>query len=121
MPTLLDTVKNLLDENETILFHTQCSLSLFLYKGLSVPGVILTTNKRLLFIYKEKTESTALRYEEYLYERIDEVKERPYFFSSHIALYYNDDWVQFREIYDQNVRKQLCSIIQKQIASSSLS
>ncbi|PGZ98559.1 hypothetical protein COE51_10900 [Bacillus pseudomycoides] len=121
MPTLQDTVKNLLYENETILFHTKCSLSLFLGRLHSTSGVVFTTNKRLLFIYKEKTESTALRYEEYLYERIDEVKEHPYFFSSHIALYYNDDWVQFREIYNQNVRKQLCSIIQKQIASSSLS
>ncbi|MGG0240145.1 PH domain-containing protein [Bacillus rhizoplanae] len=121
IPTLLDTAKNLLHENEPILFYTQCSLSLFLHRGPSMPGVILATNKRVLFVYKEKNKFNSQRYEEYLYERIKEVKEHPYFFSSHTSIYYNDDWVQFREIYDQNVRKQLCSIIQKQIASSSLS
>lgn len=121
MLTLRDTVKNLLHEDETILYHTQCSLSLFLHKGPSVPGVILTTNKRLLFIYKEKTESNPPRFEEYLYERIEEVKEHPYFFSSHISIYYNDEWIQFRDIYDKNIRKQLCSIVQKQITSSSIS
>ncbi|MFD0772032.1 PH domain-containing protein [Bacillus sp. CGMCC 1.60114] len=120
MSTLQDTIKNLLYENETILFHTKCSLSLFLGRLHSAPGVVLTTNKRLLFIYKETTESTPLRYEEYFYERIDEVKEHPYFFSSHSSIYYNDDWVRFERIYNQNIRKQLCSIIQQQIVSSSL-
>ncbi|WP_242224227.1 PH domain-containing protein [Bacillus cereus group sp. BfR-BA-01380] len=121
MSILRDIVKSLLHEDETILFHTQCSLSLFLGKLPTAPGVVLTTNKRLLFIYKEKTESNPPRFEEYLYERIEEVKEHPYFFNSHIALYYNDEWVQFRDIYDKNVRKQFCSIIQKQITSSSIS
>ena len=121
MSTLQNTVNKLLHENETILFHKECSLSLFLHKGPSLPGVILVTNKRLLFIYKEQTESNPPRYEEYLYEYINEVKEHPHFFSSHIAIYYNDEWVQFREIYDKNVRTQLCSIIQSQITSSPLS
>ncbi|MEI4802484.1 PH domain-containing protein [Bacillus sp. FJAT-51639] len=121
MSTLRDTVKNLLHEDETILYHTQCSLSLFLHKGPSVPGVILTTNKRLLFIYKEKDTSNPTRYEEYIYKHIEEVKEHPYFFSFHIAIYYNNDWVQFRDIYDKNARKQLCSIIQKQVTSSPIS
>ncbi|PEZ00246.1 hypothetical protein CN326_22855 [Bacillus sp. AFS018417] len=120
MPTLLDTVKNLLHENETILFYAQCSLSLFLHRGPSMPGILLTTNKRLLFVYKEKNEPTPERYEEYFYEQIEEVKEHPHFFSSHISIYYNDDWVRFERIYDQNIRKQLCSIIQQQIVSSSL-
>lgn len=121
MSTLKNTVNKLLHENETILFHKECSLSLFSNRLPSASGIVLTTNKRLLFIYKEKTASSSTRYEEYLYERIDEVKEHPYFFSSHIAIYYNDEWVQFREIYDKNVRTQLCSIIQNQITSSSLS
>ncbi|PEA52675.1 hypothetical protein CON64_22355 [Bacillus pseudomycoides] len=121
MSTIQNTVNKLLYKNETILFHKECSLSLFLHKGSSLPGVILVTNKRLLFIYKKKTESNPPRYEEYLYEFTNEVKEHPYFFSSHISIYYNDEWVQFRDIYDKNVRKQLCSIIQKQITSSSLS
>ncbi|MEH6892589.1 PH domain-containing protein [Bacillus sp. JJ864] len=121
MSTLQNTVNKLLHENETILFHKECSLSLFLHRGPSMPGVLLTTNKRLLFIYKEKAKSNPPRYEEYLYKRIEEVKEHPYFFSSHTSIYYNDEWVRFEGIYDQNVRKQLCSTIQKQIASSSLS
>lgn len=121
MSILQDTVKNILHEDETILYLTQCSLSLFLHKGYSAPGVILTTNKRLLFIYKEKDKYSPTRYEEYIYENIKEVKDHPYFFSSHIAIYYNDEWVQFRNIYDNNVRKQLCSKIQKQITNSFLS
>ncbi|MDC2864169.1 PH domain-containing protein [Bacillus sp. BP-3] len=121
MSTLQDTVKNLLHKDEMILYHTQCSLSLFLHNGPSVPGVIVITNNRLLFIYKEKDNYNPMRYEEYIYENVKEVKEHPYFFSSHIAIYYNDEWVQFRDIYDKNVRKQLCSILQKQITRSPLS
>ena len=121
MSTLQDTVKNLLHKDEMILYHTQCSLSLFLHNGPSVPGVIVITNNRLLFIYKEKDNYNPMRYEEYIYENVKEVKEHSYFFSSHIAIYYNDEWVQFRDIYDKNVRKQLCSILQKQITRSPLS
>ncbi|HDX9591053.1 TPA: PH domain-containing protein [Bacillus pseudomycoides] len=121
MSMLQNTVNKLLHENETILFHKECSLSLFLHKGPSVPGVILTTNNRMLFIYKEKDTFNPTRYEEYIYENIKEVKEHPYFFNSHISIYYNDEWIQFRDIYDKNVRKQLCSIIQKQISTSPVS
>ena len=57
MTTLLNEAKNMLTNDETILFYTACSLEIFIYRSVARPPIHFNKQKALLLWSRCKQES----------------------------------------------------------------
>ncbi|EDX56909.1 conserved hypothetical protein [Bacillus cereus W] len=107
MTTLLNEAKNMLTNDETILFYTACSLEIFIYRSVARPGLLILTNKRLFFYGPDVSTNPLL--EEYSFAKISNLKEQKRLFSNQIVFMYDNEWKKIKHIQTNDVS----SLVQK--------
>ncbi|AAU16136.1 TPA: PH domain-containing protein [Bacillus cereus] len=107
MTTLLNEAKNMLTNDETILFYTACSLEIFIYRSVARPGLLILTNKRLFFYGPDVSKNPLL--EEYSFAKISNLKEQKRLFSNQIVFMYDNEWKKIKHIQTNDVS----SLVQK--------
>ncbi|GAB6429213.1 MULTISPECIES: PH domain-containing protein [Bacillus] len=101
MTTLLNTAKNMLTTDETILFYTACSLDVFIYRSVARPGLLILTNKRLFFYGPDVSKNPL--FEEYSFTNISNLKEQKRLFSNQIIFMYDNEWKKIKHIQTKDV------------------
>ena len=89
MTTLLNEAKNMLTNDETILFYTACSLEIFIYRSVARPGLFILTNKRLFFYGPDVSKNPLLA--EYSFAKISNLKAQKRLFSNQIVFMYDNE------------------------------
>ncbi|MBG9582919.1 hypothetical protein ABE42_27775 [Bacillus thuringiensis] len=107
MTTLLNEAKNMLTNDETILFYTACSLEIFIYRSVARPGLFILTNKRLFFYGPDVSKNPLLG--EYSFAKISNLKEQKRLFSNQIVFMYDNEWKKIKHIQTNDVS----SLVQK--------
>lgn len=100
---ILEKAKGMLDKDEELLICLECSIRTFIYRQVYRPGVLLATNKRLLF-YGMNLSGVEL-VEKYDYDNISSIKEIKGVLKNSIAMNIEGESVKFSNILSNNKEK----------------
>lgn len=102
MNPILTTAEQLLHKEETILSTLNCSLTGYMITyNVPYPGMLLTTNRRLLFLSQYKNTLIA----EFDYEKILSIETKRRIFDKKIIFYYEDEYITLGYITSSNIEE----------------
>lgn len=100
MNPILTAAKQLLHKEEKILSTLKCSLTGYMITHkVPYPGMLLATNRRLLFFSQYKNTFIA----EFDYEKILSIETKRRIFDKKIIFYYEDEYITLGYITSSNV------------------
>ncbi|MGE7889325.1 PH domain-containing protein [Bacillus cereus] len=100
MNPILTDAKQLLHKDEVIVSTLNCSLTAYIIThNVPYPGMLLATDRRLLFFNQYKNTFIA----EFDYEKILSIKTKRRIFDKKIIFYYEDEYITLGYITSSNV------------------
>ncbi|WP_142315557.1 PH domain-containing protein [Bacillus wiedmannii] len=114
MTPILTAAKQLLHEDEKILSTLNCSLTGYIIThNVPYPGMLLATNRRLLFFSQYKNTFIA----EFDYEKILSIETKRRIFDKKIIFYYEDEYITLGYITSSNV-EEFIDLLQRKCKTS---
>ncbi|PFJ09142.1 PlcR-regulated protein PRP2 [Bacillus cereus] len=102
MNPILTVAKQLLHKDEVIVSTLKCSLTDYINTHkVPYPGMLLATNRRLLFFAQYKNTLIS----EFEYEKILSIETKKRIFDKKIILYYEDEYIKLGYITSSNIEK----------------
>ncbi|MDI6678343.1 PH domain-containing protein [Bacillus wiedmannii] len=102
MNPILTAAKQLLHKEEKILSTLNCSLTSYIIThNVPYPGMLLATNRRLLFYGQSKNTFIT----EFKYEKIQSIETKRRIFDKKIIFYYEDEYITLGYITSSNVEE----------------
>ncbi|MCU5656077.1 PH domain-containing protein [Bacillus mycoides] len=109
MNPILTAAKQLLHKDEVIISTLNCSLTGYIITHkVSYPGMLLATNRRLLFYGQSKNTLIA----EFEYKKILSIETKRRIFDKKIIFYYEDEYITLGYITSSNI-EEFIDLLQK--------
>ncbi|MFJ8525299.1 MULTISPECIES: PH domain-containing protein [Bacillus cereus group] len=106
MNKILEDAKKLLADQESILATLTCSITGYIVTNNTPrPGILLATNKRIIFYGQAFMRFKNELIEEFKYEKILSIEKKRKIFDKKIIIYYEDEHIMFGQILSQNIEE----------------
>ncbi|PYD94876.1 PH domain-containing protein [Bacillus cereus] len=106
MNKILEAAKKLLDDQEIILDTLTCSVTGYIVTNNAPrPGILLATDKRIIFYGQAFMHFKNELIEEFKYEKILSIEKKRKIFDKKIIIYYKDEYIMFGQILSQNIEE----------------
>ncbi|MED1057345.1 PH domain-containing protein [Bacillus mycoides] len=114
MNPILTAAKQLLHKDEVIISTLNCSLTGYIITHkVPYPGMLLATNRRLLFFSQYKNTLIA----EFEYEKIVSIETKRRIFDKKIIFYYEDEYITVGYITSSNI-EEFIDLLQRKCKTS---
>lgn len=98
MQKSLKKIKKQLDSTENILSVLPCSFDLYVNQNSSRPGILVATERRMIFYGPPLLNLKNEMVEEFLYEKISSFTWKKSIFGIRIQMEYNEEYLKFNKI-----------------------
>ncbi|OQR53506.1 hypothetical protein CDB3_29240 [Bacillus sp. CDB3] len=98
MKNLLEKINKKMNSTENILCTLQCSFDLHVNRNCSRPGLLIATERRMLFYGVPISNFKNEIFEEFLYENISSLTMKKSIFGTRVRMYHNDEYLKFNKI-----------------------
>lgn len=103
MKANVQTVQEQLNGNDKVLDSIRCSLEVFIYRQVVRPGILATTENKLIFC-ADSIEGNEVN-EIYEYQHIKDISLKKGLMNKYITMNYKSDVVKFKHIMSDNVEQ----------------
>ena len=100
MGNALNEITKMLENDESIISSLECSIRTFVYRQVYRPGVMVATNKRLIF--KGLNLGDVDFIEKFEYERISSIEEKNGLLKKSIIFYIDGESIKLSDILSDN-------------------
>lgn len=100
MNEILNKITGILDEDEEIVSSLQCSIRTFIYREILRPGIIVATNKKLLFYGFNLGDIEFI--ETFQYNNISSIEKKKGLLKESIIIYCNSESIKLTNILSEN-------------------
>ena len=106
-------IEDILDSDEVIVSYLKCSLRTFTDREIYKPGVIVSTNKKVLFYGFKLGDIKFI--EKYPYKEISFIQEKEDILKSSIVMYCNNESIKVSNILSENINE-FINIVKEKIS-----
>lgn len=100
---LATIIEQYVEKNENVLANIKCSLQVFIYREVLRPGLLVATDKKLIFV-ADSIEGNELT-EIYSYEKVENIMINSGLMNKSISMKYDAENVKFKHLMSNNVEQ----------------